>query len=127
MNAVILDASALLAFIRQETGASEVEKYAPAFIMSAVNVAEASAVLQRGGMTAAQAKDSILSLVPDIQDFTLEQGFKTADLEQTTKHLGLSFGDRACLALGQSLKLPVLTSDTAWKQLANGQTIKFIR
>ena len=34
-----------------------------------------------------------------------------------TRALGLSLGDRACLALGLALKAPVYTADKSWKKL----------
>ena len=37
-----------------------------------------------------------------------------ARLRTSTRHLGLSLGDRACLALGQTLKVPVYTADRRW-------------
>jgi ribonuclease VapC len=42
-----------------------------------------------------------------------------ADLRARTKHLGLSLGDRACLAAARSRDLPVLTADRAWAKLAD--------
>lgn len=127
MKTVILDASALLALIRSESGAKEVEKYAPNYLMSTVNASEAAAVLQRGGMTAAEAKDSVVSLVAEIHAFTPEHAFIAADLVSLTKHLGLSLGDRACLALGQVLKIPVLTADKAWQPLQSSYQVELIR
>ncbi|MDQ3582536.1 MAG: hypothetical protein M3495_13440 [Pseudomonadota bacterium] len=35
-----------------------------------------------------------------------------------SKELGLSLSDRACLALGVRLGLPVLTTDREWQKLA---------
>lgn len=127
MKTVILDASALLALIRSEPGAEEVEKYAPNYLISAVNASEAAAVLQRGGMTSLNAKDSVVSLVAEIYPFTPEHAFITADLLSLTKHLGLSLGDRACLALGQALKRPILTADKAWQSLQSSYQVELIR
>ena len=55
----------------------------------------------------------ISSLVP----FDEEQALKTADLKKITKSKGLSLGDRACLALGMTLKAPIYTADKIWKDL----------
>lgn len=41
----------------------------------------------------------------------------SAFLRKTTKKLGLSFGDRACIALGQLQKTTVLTADKIWSKL----------
>jgi PIN domain nuclease of toxin-antitoxin system len=41
--------------------------------------------------------------------------------------LGLSLGDRACLALALELNAPVYTADRAWKNLNLGIRIHVIR
>jgi PIN domain nuclease of toxin-antitoxin system len=37
-----------------------------------------------------------------------------ADLKQPTRKLGLSLGDRACLALAITMRMTAVTSDRAW-------------
>ncbi len=49
------------------------------------------------------------------------------DLVTQTRHLGLSLGDRACLALGIALKVPVYTAEKAWKKVKVGVRIHVIR
>src|SRR5580692_607845 len=44
-------------------------------------------------------------------------------LAPQTRLLGLSLGDRACLALGVALKVPVFTADKSWKKLRVGARI----
>ena len=44
-----------------------------------------------------------------------------------TDPLGLSLGDRACLALAQARGLPTLTADRAWRELRIGVDIEVIR
>jgi ribonuclease VapC len=44
-----------------------------------------------------------------------------------TAPLGLSLGDRACLALAILLRLPIYTSDRVWKKLALGVEIRLLR
>lgn len=43
--------------------------------------------------------------------FDENQSLLTGDLREKTKHKVLSLGDKACLALGKYLKLPVITAD----------------
>ena len=50
-----------------------------------------------------------------------------AKFRPLTKSTGLSLGDRACLALGKRLNLPVLTADKVWTSLSLGITINLIR
>jgi ribonuclease VapC len=46
-----------------------------------------------------------------------ELAFQAAALKASTRFLGLSFADRACLALGQMRNLPVITGDRNWLKL----------
>jgi PIN domain nuclease of toxin-antitoxin system len=57
------------------------------------------------------------SLKYETVDFTPEDAWRAGLLRRMTRGLGLSFGDRACLALGQRLGLPVLTADRLWASL----------
>lgn len=67
------------------------------------------------------------ALALDVHDFGRELAFQTAMLRPTTKHKGLSLADRACLALGGQLGLPVLTTDRAWTELELGVEVRLIR
>jgi PIN domain nuclease of toxin-antitoxin system len=44
-----------------------------------------------------------------------------------TKSIGLSFGDRACLALGIILNQPVLTTDRLWVSINVGVEVRLLR
>jgi ribonuclease VapC len=59
--------------------------------------------------------------------FTSEHAKLAGDLVAQTRPLGLSLGDRACLALGLSLKAPVYTADKSWKKVKVGARIHVIR
>ena len=48
-------------------------------------------------------------------------------LRPATKTLGLSLGDRVCLALAQDLDCPVLTADRAWESLTLGIKVVVVR
>jgi ribonuclease VapC len=52
---------------------------------------------------------------------------EVANLRAKTRSSGLSLGDRACIALGKHLRLPILTSDRAWKTVQLGVAIQLIR
>jgi PIN domain nuclease of toxin-antitoxin system len=59
----------------------------------------------------------VLAPIPEIIDFDMEQAKIAGDLLPQTRALGLSLGDRACLALGVALKAPIYTADQSWKDL----------
>ena len=63
----------------------------------------------------------------EVVPFSQEQALRAGILRPSTKSLGLSLGDRACLALGLYLKLPILTADKLWSNLNLAVEIRLIR
>ena len=59
--------------------------------------------------------------------FDEPQARAAARLRFLTRHIGLSLGDRACLALGDRLGCPVVTADRVWASLDVGVAIVVIR
>jgi PIN domain nuclease of toxin-antitoxin system len=64
-----------------------------------------------------------LTVVP----FTALLAFRAAELRNPTRKIGLSLGDRACLATALELGLPVVTADRVWSKLKLGIDIHVIR
>lgn len=128
MNRVVLDASAILAVIGGEPGA---EKLTPDLlaqaVTSTVNLAEVQSKLVSRGWTSEQAWEDATSPVREIVSFDEEHARIAGDLVMQTRHLGLSLADRACLALGLALRVPVYTADKAWKKLKVSVKIHAIR
>jgi ribonuclease VapC len=129
----VLDASALLAFFSQEPGADAVEQAirAGAFI-STVNLAEVLTKVSDIGNDPERFHAQLVEqgiLGGNIVVKPLREGDAVAisKLRSKTKRLGLSLGDRACLALGAVLRLPVLTADKDWLKLDLGVEIRVIR
>jgi ribonuclease VapC len=120
---VVLDASALLAHLRGERGATAVaDAIGRGASISAVNLAEVlSRAADRGAdpgrLAADLTEDGLLGGAIAIEPFTPEDATLVASLRLRTRDAGLSLGDRACLALAGRLGLPALTGDTAWSEL----------
>jgi ribonuclease VapC len=124
---IVLDSSAVLAVFRSEPGADLVLDHAKGAAISAVNLVEiVSTVIDRGG-TAAAARRNVARLQMTVVSFDEGQAQSAAELRPLTRHLGLSLGDRACLALAQKLGATVLTGDRHWAQLDLGVEIQLIR
>ncbi len=117
MSEAVLDASSLLALVNQEPGHEEVARTIPDAAISAVNLSEVAAKLAESGMPEEFIREALEGLTIDVHDFGRELAFQTAMLRPPTEHKGLSLADRACLALGQQLNLPVITADRVWKEL----------
>lgn len=128
MSRVVLDASALLALLGSEPGA---EKLSPELLSEAicgtVNLAEVQSKLMRWGLADDDAWEAASGAVREIMVFTAEQARIAGSLITETSALGLSLGDRACLALAICLKAPVYTADRLWKNLKLGIRIHVLR
>lgn len=128
MNKVVLDASAILALLNHEPGT---DKLTPEILSNAtsstVNLAEVLTKLVSAGGPPDEAWEDALTPVRDSAPFTDDHAKIAGSLVAGTRHLGLSLGDRACLALGLALKAPVYTADRSWKALKLGIRIHVIR
>jgi len=127
-NKVILDASALLALIQEESGAEMIKPLLKFSVMSTVNIAETLSVLQRANITPQEGLVLITDIITTIIPFDLEQAEQVAKLHLLVQYKGLSLADRACIALGIKLQIPIYTADKIWKELKiNGADIQLIR
>ncbi|MBZ5665674.1 MAG: type II toxin-antitoxin system VapC family toxin [Acidobacteriia bacterium] len=128
MSKVVLDASAILALLNQEPGT---DRLTPELLSNAtcstVNLAEVLTKLVSAGGQPDEAWEDTLSPIREAAPFTSEQAKIAGSLVAQTRTLGLSLGDRACLALGLVLKAPVYTADRSWKSLKLGVRIHVIR
>ena len=123
----ILDASALLALLQGEAGAEEVQRVYDRSLVSAVNMAEVASALVESGMDMETVRRQLMSAPVEVVSFEGEQMFEAARLRRLTHHARLSLADRACLALARIRKLPVLTTDRAWRSLKLGVVVRVIR
>ena len=128
MSRIVLDASALLAVLNGEPGA---DKLTPELLITAVsstvNLAEVQSKLVNRGLSPAGAWAAALVPVEEAIPFTAEHAKVAGSMIAETRALGLSLGDRACLALGLALQAPVYTADRLWKSLKLGVRIHVIR
>jgi ribonuclease VapC len=123
----VLDASALLAFLQNEPGAEEVAALLSRSCISAVNLAETLSKLVEYGKPLDDVSYQIERLRIPVIPFDAEQAKLVASLWQATRVVGLSLGDRACLAVGLKTGLPVLTTERAWSKVKVGVDVGLIR
>jgi len=128
VSRAVLDASALMAVLNREPGA---EMLTPQIMstaaISTVNLAEVHGKLTHRGFSPDDAWAAANGAIHEAVAFTAEQAKTAGDLLIQTRTLGLSLGDRACLALGIALRAPVYTADRSWKNLRLGIRIHLIR
>jgi PIN domain nuclease of toxin-antitoxin system len=128
MNEVVFDASVMLALLQHERGEEKLTAELLArSVVSSVNLAEVQSKLVKKGGDPNVAWRDALSSVSTVQPFTGEHARIAGDLIAITEKLGLSLGDRACLALAIALKAPVYTTEQLWRGLKLGVPIHVIR
>lgn len=124
---VVLDASALLAMLKSEPGAARVVALLPNAAVSAVNLSEVVAKLAEHGMPELAIRAALDGLNLRIHDFDEHAAVLAGLLRPSTKPLGLSLGDRACLALALDLGLPAVTTERVWANADVGVAVEVIR
>jgi PIN domain nuclease of toxin-antitoxin system len=126
MSEVILDSSALLALIYQESGCEIVAKEKQ-IVMSTVNFTEVISKLIERGMSEADIQDTLAALNLTLVSYDEKIAYEAGRLRISTRKLGLSLGDRACLATARIREASVLTADKIWLQANVGVDIRCIR
>jgi ribonuclease VapC len=120
----VLDASAVLALLFREKGATEVEDVLGDSMISAVNWSEVVQKLEARGVPAPQA---LFVLGLQVEPFTLVDARTTATLWTRGRALGLSLAGRACLALAVRFDAEAWTADRAWATGDVGVRVRVIR
>lgn len=129
MSSCVLDASVVLAILWREEGREHIQAIAfrEEAAVSAVNLSEVVAKLSEAGMLQEAIYEVVEPLRLDVVPFDSELAYRAGVLRPLTRQLGLSFGDRACLATAQHLNAPVYTGDRTWAGLQLGIPIHVIR
>ena len=124
---VVLDASALLAYLQDEPGCEIIDSVLAESVMSSVNWAEVIQKLIVAEVDLDGMFDELQALGMKIEPFTIENAELAARLWKQTRQVGLSLGDGACLSLGLCLEVPVVTCDRVWATLDLSLDIRVIR
>ncbi len=116
----VFDSSAVLAIIFREPGAEEAARLVEEGdgVISSVNHSEIISKLLDRKLKPADIAEICDGFPIEIVPFTLEHARIAGQLRDTTRSVGLSLGDRCCLALARSLQgATVITTDKVWKTL----------
>ena len=129
----VLDASALLAYLRREAGGQMVKAMlAAGAIINAVNYAEVLSRLGDAGEDPATThrrlrEQGLIGGLLAVRPLDEEDGVVIARLRALTRAHGLSLGDRACLATALRLGRSAITADRGWATVDVGVTVHLIR
>jgi ribonuclease VapC len=126
-GACVLDASAMLALLHSEPGAEAVEEILDQAAISTVNWSEVCQRWLAHDVDVVDLRADIEALGVQIVPFTAEDAEETAALWSSTRRLGLSLGDRACLGLARRLERPAVTADRLWLEADVDVDIRPIR
>lgn len=127
MNNYVLDASALLALLHNEAGADVVRAVVSDAVLSTINWSEVLKKTIEQGIETDGLREDLEALGLQILPFSIEQAESAAQLWVQTKPLGLSLGDRACLALALEMESTAVTADKVWQRLSLSIPIQAIR
>ena len=128
MARAVLDASAVIALLRDEPGADVVATVLGAAMVSAVNLQEVYRFLIADGIPPAIAHQMVGDLRLDIRDHDEPAALAAASLAPATRTAGSGLGDRSCMALAITEQIPALTADREWKKVkARGLIVELIR
>ncbi|MDZ4780949.1 MAG: type II toxin-antitoxin system VapC family toxin [Planctomycetia bacterium] len=109
------------------SGHEKARRYLVGGAISAVNYSEVlKKAVERGSdlqLARFHLENFALSVIP----FDDRSAVRTAELWSAGRQFGLSFADRACLALGIESKAKVVTGDRRWKDAALGISVIVFR
>ena len=114
----VFDASAVLAAIFDEPGGDRVTELwvDGENLLSTVNYAEVISKLAERGMPDDEIRIVMEGVPLKLTQFDQATAHAAGLLRRSTRSLGLSLGDRACLALAQSRGAQAVTADRVWKK-----------
>lgn len=124
-RAVVLDASAVLALLQEEPGADEVESLLDAALMSSVNLSEVIQKAEQHGVDTEGLEHDLEALGVEFRDFDVPMARPSAEL--WSKGSGLSLGDRSCLGLARTARIPAVTADRRWAKLKLPVEVRVVR
>jgi ribonuclease VapC len=114
---IVVDASALLAFLFREKGHERVASVLEDSCISTVNLSEVLGRFARDGHDVEAVLKMLAGSPLEIVPFGIDDAALAASLLPSTRPLGLSLGDRACLSLALRRDATALTADRTWLRL----------
>ncbi|MCP5183859.1 MAG: type II toxin-antitoxin system VapC family toxin [Pseudomonadales bacterium] len=110
---IVLDSSAMLAYLFEETGWQVVQDAMADAIVCSVDLAEVVGKLVDPGYDASETRQLVSGFVALTVPHAFGDAFSAGSLLAPTRQPGLSLGDRCCLALAMDRQARVLTADRA--------------
>lgn len=122
---VVVDASLVLAWLQDESGADDAEPLLMEGVIGAANWSEVLQKARQHGEDPSIVGRLLSSFGLRVIDVTEGDAERAASLWRRGSQLSL--GDRLCLALGLRLGLDVATADAAWRDVVDGPPLILLR
>lgn len=115
--------------LREEPGGERIEQLIRSSAVTTVNLGEVVGFYARRGAAEEDIRDRVGELPVAWVPLDEELAYAAGMMLPLTIIAGLSFGDRACLALARRLGAKAITADRAWSRIAAavGVEIEVIR
>ncbi len=126
MSHVVLDASAILALLKSERGASKVAGVIADASVCAINQAEVISHFVHLGAPLDDVRAMLAALPYTVIAADDALAWEAGNLRAATSSAGLSLGDRFCLALAKRLGVAAYTADKAWRDIAGDVAVKIV-
>lgn len=126
MSRVVLDASAVIALLKGERGASKVAGVLGDAAIGVFNHAEIVSHYVHLGAPIGEIRTMLGALPLTIIDGTESLSWDAGAMRAVTSSKGLTLGNRLCLALARQLHLPAYTADQHWKEFAEELGVKIV-
>ena len=123
---LIVDTSAVLAYAFEERGGEAMADLLPRAGICSVNLTEIVSKFVDKGSSGEDARAATAAIGLHVIVADVDLALSAGAMREGTRHLGLSLGDRFCLALGRRTGLPVYTADRRWAELP-GVDVRLIR
>ncbi len=126
---VVIDASALLALIKEEVGWEAVDAVAGEALIASVNLGEAAQHEFKAGRTREEFGAMVAALELPVIAVDADLAIDAAEFREVGRSKGLSQADCICLALARRLGVVALTADRQWLDVAEaiGVEVQVIR
>lgn len=118
----------MLAYVYREPGHERARAaLAGGAAICSVNLAEVHSTLEEDGVPSSEIVERLRITGLDVEPFDAGDAATAGRLRPSTRALGLSLADRACLALAIRLGRPVLTTDRDLARAEVGVEVHTIR
>lgn len=120
----VVDASAILAFLKPELVSIDFEAMFEGSFISAANYAESADYFAREGLDRATIRTMLEKLAMQVVPVDTDLALDAAMLRPVDKTSSLA--DRCCVSLAKRLDLPVLTGDRPMAKIADAAGVKLV-